>query len=101
MTVQPSIITKARPISTSRYFNTGISIQNLQSFQLQRRKGLRIITEYCDDRNRRGRKATMPATGAVRIALRDSAGDPVDDIVEVRLTPDSGSPGGQVMRTPE
>ena len=43
----------------------------------------------------------MPATGTVRIALRDSAGDPVDDIIEVRLTPDSGSAGGQSMRTRE
>jgi hypothetical protein len=43
----------------------------------------------------------MPATGTVRIALRDSAGDPVDDIIQVRLTPDSGSAGGQNMRTQE
>ena len=43
----------------------------------------------------------MSSTGTVRIALVDFAGKPIDDHVEVRLTPHSGSAGGERMRTKE
>lgn len=43
----------------------------------------------------------MPSTGTVRIALLGSSGQPVQDTIQIHLTPQPGSAGGQVMRTPE